>query len=109
MSSNEEQRKLVQVRVDAIRTYAVSYEDHFAVWLSDEGLSEVRRAFVRFGGAPENIDLAKIRCRELPMVAHRTPHISEFRNALDNISTGCVWASWKGPRGTVFGSGAWWR
>jgi hypothetical protein len=92
--------------IDGMRTYVISYGENTAIWLTrPEGatLSELRTAFRDFGGAPQGVDRMKIRCREIPAIGHRTPD-PKFHSPLDDIASGCVYASWKGRGGVVYGN-----
>lgn len=96
----------VKELIDGMRTYVISYGENTAIWLTHPHgmtLRQLRTAFRDFGGAPKGVDLMKIRCREIPAIGHRTP-TPQFHSPLDDISPGCVYASWKGKSGVVYGN-----
>lgn len=103
---HETEAAQVKEMIDGIRTYVISYEGNTAIWLTHpQGMTlrQLRTAFRDFGGAPQGVDLMKIRCREIPAIGHRTPN-PKFHSPLDDIAPGCAYASWKGKGGVVYGN-----
>lgn len=75
------------------RTYVAWHDERFAVFLTADGVNEIKKTFVTMGGTGEVTDHDEqtklVRCREIPVLGHR-PTWTE-----DNVATGCVFASWK--------------
>lgn len=76
------------------RTYVAWHGERFAIFLTTDGVNEIKRSFVGIGGAGDDVidrtEQAKlVRCREIPLLGHRPTWTDEL------IATGCIFASWK--------------
>jgi hypothetical protein len=75
------------------RTYVAWHGERFAIFLTTDGVNEIKKTFVGIGGVGEVTDRDEqaklVRCREVPVLGHRPTWTDEM------VSTGCVFASWK--------------
>lgn len=84
------------------RTYVVWHGERFALFLTTDGVNEIKQTFVGIGGVGDVTDRTEqaklVRCREVPVLGHRPTWTDEM------IATGCVFASWKySDSGKVWG------
>lgn len=84
------------------RTYVAWHGERFAIFLTTDGVNEIKKTFVGIGGVGEITDRDEqaklVRCREIPLLGHRPTWTDE------RIATGCIFASWKySDSGKVWG------
>lgn len=71
---------------EGLRPYSAVYEGNAAVIVAGS-LGEARRTFRELGGAPEKIQLYRIRCLEMPSLEVK-----------ETAKPGCVFATWALPK-----------
>jgi len=88
-----ERMKKVRGKFTRPRTYVAWHGERFAIFITTDGVNEIKKTFVGMGGVGEvtdRVEQAKlVRCREVPVLGHRPTWTEEM------VSTGCVFASWK--------------